>query len=64
MNSSLFSYSNIMEISMEIPEIFQSCLEVNLIFEVITAEEQKVSRKQDPFPSSYKEDSHSGGCIP
>lgn len=35
---------------MQIPVIFQSCLEVKLIFEVTTAEEQNVSRKQDPFP--------------
>lgn len=47
MNSNLFSYSNVIEISMRIPVIFQTCLEVNLIFEVTTTEEQKVSRKQD-----------------
>lgn len=49
MNSNLFSYSNITGIPMQISVIFQSYLDVNLIFEVTTAEEQKVSRKQDPF---------------
>lgn len=50
MNSNLFRYSNITGVPMQIPVVFQSCLEVKLIFEVTTAEEQNVSRKQDPFP--------------
>lgn len=49
MNSNLFSYSNITGIPIQISVIFQSYLEVNLIFEVTTGEEQKVSRKQDAF---------------
>lgn len=49
MNSNLFSCSNITGIPVQIPVIFQSCLDVSLIFEITTAEEQKVSRKQDPF---------------